>query len=142
VADSYYRLRARVRQRSVEIVEAAAEQLGRALNNVAPEKTGRLKDSQTITISDESQDGRVSVNISYPVPYFRTSDLGWEGGLIFPKQSKYLHFYWEDGPWGPRDYRLPYVNHPGWQGTRWYSDLVTPDFWRAALQGAQSRLSS
>ena len=129
------------------MVEYAAQKLGRALNNKAPDKSGNLKRSQQIRVSAPSSDDRVSVSISYDVPYARSSDLGWKGDIIRPKNYKKLYFFWENAPdagrfHGPDFYEFDAVRHPGWPGTRWYSDLVTPEFWEAALQLAERDVQS
>ena len=134
MADPYYRLRARVRQRSLQQVQNAAQLMGKALDYEAPEATGELKRSQRISVS-ENQD-RISVSITYDVPYWKITDQGSPSHEIFPKNKPKLKFFWVNGPRGDKWYEFDMVNHPGQKGTNWYSDTVNAETWADALYEA------
>jgi len=134
MADPYFRLRARVKSRSLEMVEAAAQSLGRQLNDVAPKDTGALRESQKISISDSET--RSSVNITYEVPYWKFTDQGADAHPIFPKNASKLRFRWEDSPEGDRWVTADMVDHPGQKGTNWYSNIVNAQKWSEALAEA------
>lgn len=131
MADPYYRLRARVKSRSLQQVRDAAEALGRKLDDVVPVATGELKRSQKITVTDSET--RTSVNITYEAPYWKITDQGSPRHEIFPKESDMLRFIWVDGPAGTKWYEFDMVNHPGQKGTRWYSDTINSANWSEAL---------
>ena len=147
MADPYYRLRARVKERSIEEVEYAVEQMKQRLDILVPVKSGNLKNSQEIHISEN--ENRVSVSIRYPVPYARSSDLGWQGGVIRPKNHPVLYFFFDnafDIPGtrfhGPDYYRFDEVNHPGWEGKQWYSIVVNQEVWAEYLRRAADTINS
>jgi hypothetical protein len=134
MADPYYRLRARIKSRSLEQVRDAAALMGQALDNEVPVATGELKRSQRISVSES--ENRVSVNISYEAPYWKVTDQGAPAHEIHAKNEPMLRFFWEGGPDGDRWYKFLMVNHPGQQGTNWYSDTVTAQNWSDALYDA------
>jgi hypothetical protein len=150
VADSYFRLRARIRTRSREVVEQAVYDLAKELDMAAPEKTGALKASQKVAISDSTD--RISASITYGVSYWKATDQGAKSHPIVPVNRKRLKFFWENAPdsgfyrlggkrvsfRGPDFYQFDQVTHPGQQGTRWYSDNVNAAEWREKLERASN----
>lgn len=142
MADPYYRLRARVRERSVEMVQYAADALAHAIDQTTPVASGKLKASQRVRISAPSADDRVSVSISYDVPYARAIDLGRDELPIFPKNKKAMQFLWENPRWDPPGiFTFKKVVHPGLPKTEFYSQWVQPDIWQAQLERAERDLT-
>lgn len=144
MAKGYDRLRARIKTRSREVVEEAAALMGQALDRSVPVATGKLRDSQVISVSDAED--RVSVSITYTEPYWRVTDQGTPTHLITPKNHPVLYFFWDNAPpsgsyhrgtfSGPGEYAFDYVNHPGQQGTNWYGSIVNSATWADALYEA------
>lgn len=144
MARGYDRLRARIKTRSREVVEEAAALMGQALDRDVPVATGKLRDSQVISVSDTED--RVSVSITYTEPYWRVTTEGSPAHRIVPKNHPVLYFFWDNAPEegtyhrgtfdGPGYYDFDYVNHPGQKGTNWYGKTVNSATWSEKLYEA------
>ena len=147
MADPYYRLRARVRERSIEMVQYAADALAHAMDQTVPVKTGKLKASQRVRISAPSADDRVSVSISYDSPYAGATDQGRREVEIFAR-GKAMRFQWDNAPYdpprfhGPGVYSMRHVIQPEREGTNWYGQWLEPEIWQTQLQRAERDLTT
>lgn len=72
--------------------------------------------------------------LGYASEHASWTDEGAAPHLIVPRNAKALRFFWSNGPDGPGTYFFNSVNHPGQEGTHWFSDVV--DNWPDYVQGA------
>lgn len=111
-----------------EINERALENLTAELHNQAPiGQTFELIDSFHGPDTFEGPGGFVTTL------GFSSDHAGWTDEGVAPHPipgNPTLKFFWPDGPQGPGTYYFNSVNHPGQEGTHWFSDTVEqwPDY--------------
>ncbi len=100
----------------------------RNLDDVRPYRDGELAASETL-----ADFGRLHTEIAYTAEHASYTDEGTSPHKI--EGNPLLAFDW-DG-----DFVIVHsVNHPGTQGTRWFSDTMTDSTWGDALEEAAARV--
>lgn len=112
-----------------DVVETAAEALLEDLKDRAPFDTGELVDSAYGPFFDD-----LTATLGFSAPQAEYTDQGTEPHEIYPSNAKALQFYWPNGPNGPGLYTFDHVNHPGQDGTGWFTESVAD--WDTYVQEA------
>lgn len=114
-------LRVRVRKRVDTAVARAAPKLQKALKESALKDTGAMAQMTTVSGLRSSSSGPgVEVRVAVPYATF-TVPPGTQPHIIRPVRAKALSFFW---PAAGRVVFFGKVNHPGFAGSPWYSDVV------------------
>jgi hypothetical protein len=109
-------LRRAVGERTAELANAALQVVLADTLDAAPERTGNLKALTDVSASTMVGEFTASGTIFSLAPYAGYTDAGTEPHII--EGNPLLYFYWDRVG---RFMVLPYVNHPGTQGTQWFN---------------------
>lgn len=124
---------------AVELITQAASDLLETLQAEAPEDTGELvRSAYGPTV--EPTDPVLSATIGFSAPQADWTDQGTVPHEIYPVNARALRFYWQNGPNGPGTYVFDHVNHPGVQGTGWFTDTVEEQ-WENHVQRATNEVT-
>jgi hypothetical protein len=118
-----------IREYAESILEDASRTLLEDLVEDAPVDTGELRDSAYGPDIDE-----LTARIGFTAPQADYTDLGTPPHQIVPVYASALRFFWENGPRGADWYTYAEVNHPGQEGTGWFSDRI--EEWDTYVQEA------
>lgn len=127
-------LRQHVRARSRQAHVIATADMKTRYRTAAPYKSGDTFRAIDV-IAFRSTPNQVAATAIAPTPQAKYTDEGTRPHVIRPRSKKVLRF-----KVGGRVVFARQVNHPGFKGTGWFSDLG-PREWHAALERAVARLS-
>jgi len=120
-------LTARITQHAQDVVEAAQQQILDDLDEVVPVDTGELRDSRSVEYRDGTRSSGFMV--TYTAPQGVWTDLGTSPHEIHG--NPFLAF-----DWGGERVIVRSVQHPGNQGTFWWTNIMNLDWWRLTLEHA------
>lgn len=126
---SFEQLEARVKTEQQARFYRALDILERKAQEDAPIDTGFMRERTRIGLTAEGGDGIYQGEIIVDTDYAAATDTGSRPHTISTRTAKVL----TDGV----NFFGQTVNHPGTQGTRWFSDgVATKAAWTAALEEA------
>ena len=127
-------LREQVIEFASAVAEAAAEAFLADADAAAPERSGELKRSRYGPTLSFVRENVIRATCGYSAPQAEWTDQGTRSHPIVARRAKSLRFFWDNGPDGPGWYNFPAVNHPGFEGSGWFTDLVVN--WEDYVQSA------
>lgn len=132
---SFDPLRRKLEEEALRLAEDAADIIAERLDDVVPRDSGTLADSQEIRVFVNGP--KVSAKIGYSAPHAKFTDEGGDPHPIVAKNVSFLLFEGTNERAGTT-VLVPSVNHPGSEGTKWYSDNVTASAWSVAIEAAKN----
>ncbi len=112
-----------------DVQRIAAEVLTDAANALMDDLMAEAPRGDTFELIDsaygpEVDEQGLTAKLGFDAPQADFTDQGTRPHDIYPVHADALTFYWENGYDGPGIYHFKHVNHPGQEGTGWFSDKV------------------
>ena len=123
-----------VEQWSLDVFAEAVELILDELDDAVPVGPDRARTGPRLKDTLDVKAGVDNVTIAYLAEHASFTDEGTAPHRI--DGNPLLSFYWADGPNGPGTYVFRFVNHPGTEGTHWWTGTMTDDNWQNALDQA------
>lgn len=122
-----------VTQWSLEVFAEAVEEILDTLDDACPEGPDRARTGPRLKDTREVRIGPDRVEIAYLAEHASYTDEGTDPHRIHGNPLLAFDI-------GGETVIVHYVDHPGTDGTRWWTDTMTDASWQDALEGAAERV--